>query len=499
MLHKPPAASFPRDCTSRSIGLPFLRARTLPLAALMNGYVFYMAALHVIGVPDGYWHTLITAAYYTGLGFLALWFGIAQRGTAAPGGFDILMPTFFLVVLASLLTHGLSAPGLRYLPFVVIIPYISARLLNQEGILDLLKFIGCCGIAALALALGLMPEILQQWHVRPNRPIVFGHPVNTVAMATLIGSLLVLIIGFLLRPGREIARPSSTIARGDRWLAASILPLVYVLMVSGAKTSLIAAAVSVLACAAFATWADRRRRALVAVNLAGALCIGVLLVPANVKIFYSAQKLDQLGLVMLIAPPRVDFVDGDFQVNQSYAKSGTAPPVVPTGGSYYRVEPETVTQIPQLEAGDLRDNTMVMRALVYRQALEVFLRHPWLGVGAGNATPPHSTLLQYLAEFGLVGATPFVVFVAMITIRLYRIAHTPGHAVAVHAWLVLTLATFYLILDQSLGSLFASLPFFTLSGAGAAVIALARRGVGDSDARGSGLSVGQLQPRGADS
>lgn len=53
------------------------------------------------------------------------------------------------------------------------------------------------------------------------------------------------------------------------------------------------------------------------------------------------------------------------------------------------------------------------RIVLYRSALNDFLRHPIIGNRASSASYAHSTFFDVLAHYGVVGATPFIVFLVL--------------------------------------------------------------------------------------
>jgi len=80
---------------------------------------------------------------------------------------------------------------------------------------------------------------------------------------------------------------------------------------------------------------------------------------------------------------------------------------------------ELVVRISNTEAGG-PDVSALERLSAYGIALQLFLQHPFFGVGAGGfrafyvAEYPHNIELEFLAEYGLVGTALFIALIVAV-------------------------------------------------------------------------------------
>lgn len=103
----------------------------------------------------------------------------------------------------------------------------------------------------------------------------------------------------------------------------------------------------------------------------------------------------------------------------------------------YTQDAEFSLAVFQRQAGALFEGASFFdREATFRQAWELFLAHPWLGVGIGNFGPEvaihpqtvptggwlivNNELLEVLAETGLAGLVPFLLVIGVLVVRSLR-------------------------------------------------------------------------------
>ena len=122
-----------------------------------------------------------------------------------------------------------------------------------------------------------------------------------------------------------------------------------------------------------------------------------------------------------------------------------------------------------LEAADRSVNdTIAERLEQFREALQLFLAHPWTGVGAGRfgletgigepLTTPHSTLFHVISELGLAGAVPFAIFNFILLALVWRARTATLPCVVAAIWI------YFAFYDQISANYLTSLRYYLFSG-----------------------------------
>lgn len=425
-----------------------LTSPALPAGVLLFGMVFCLAGAHFVGLP---WQTGATAALY---GVLAAWVGVLawQRRRDIPplGAIDWLFILFMGLVLASAAACGFSAPGLqkygRYLPFLVVVPYLCGRLM---GTADLLKFV----LVLASAGLGMLPLLLIDYFWSPEvegrsaRWPFFGYDHSALLIGMLLAGALVSLASYVVAERNEPSGASRT--RSAMLLAAIGLASVAV-VVTGGRGAALAAVIGTTFLCLTAHWRRPVARLLVPLYVVGVVIASLMALPKPQAQFYG--NLATRPLVVLGSQAGETAEEAD-------SRSG---PILGTASCR------------PFEEGT---NSVAMRWVLYQEAVAIFLDRPWLGTGpalfgkyscTGSLGFPHSTVLQAFAELGLAGGALYLGLMAAAFIALARrTCARAGSRQRTAAWVGLALFTTYLLTDQIYGNYFMATATYLLAGVAA--------------------------------
>lgn len=426
----------------------------LPAAGLLFGMVFCLAISFFVGLP---WSQLATIAFY---GVLLVWIGLLvmqQREAVRDFGLiDKLFYAFVLVALMSLAANDIHdivvQKYLKFLPFMVLVPFLCGRLMRPRDIRIFAVFLAWAGPAILILALvdywvNLADiKIYSRWRF-------FGHDHTP------------LLIGFVLS--------GSMVALAFHFFTAKAIR-------SGSLMLYQLAILTGLGVQIMAIVLIAARGALLG-GLLGVACLTLTMrgTPIARRVFFLGYVTVMVALVSFALPkPQMQF----------YARLMTSPDRVliasnAKSGSIGLVGPEqTVKAIPILGQASCKPfevgtNSVAMRWVLYQEAIAVFMNWPWIGAGAalfgrnscsGVSGFPHSTILQSFSELGIVGGLLYIGLVATggaVIIR--RLLHNSALQESHVASLCLALLTFYLFTDQVYGNYFMAVGTYFLIGVSA--------------------------------
>lgn len=352
---------------------------------------------------------------------------------------DILFLVFLVIILISLLTKAtLATNELKFVCMVlavnVILPYVFARLMNQDGAVLFLKItVVICLLFLILTAVGLsVPSVEGKM---AGRLILFEEKLFTPRyLGPLLGTLIVLSVFFVTRP--ETVQTGRLALIG--WLAL-ISITVWMMVYIGARSGIVSAiAVSLLVLVLTKHHAALRRIAI-------ATCLLVTFV-------FSLWTLPQ---------ERMAF--------------------------YEEIIPGTVI-IPKScnINNDLKTNSVVIRMFLYKEAWNMFVAYPWTGIGAGNfgkmscyyrnyykltgeeglLDNPHNIYLNVYSELGLLGGGIFSALVVLILVNLWRsVFHNQYERSAkLTIWFLGGVWLFYATRDLFYGAYHSSMPFYLLTG-----------------------------------
>ncbi len=362
-----------------------MKSPATPAAILLYGIVFGFALWSYLGLQ---WPRYLTVALYS---LVAVWAMAVIVSRWRLSGFifnkvDFLFCAFLLWVLGSVATHWWkgSILKLEFMPFFFILPYILGRMMVVEDF-DLFKriLIGMAGILLLLLPFEYIknsqPGFLYE---NSPAPILFGQGHGTMLSGLLFSAALLALISKLTSPPTSNTAPSSNKKQYRFFyylLLASIVSAMVWIASRGSAVAVILGVITLFFFAPFLGWKKK---------IAILLYLGLFAIVAFSISFQNKHHEAYFKLLLLrpsVAlsevlrqPPKLEF--GKPILGESICK-----------------------EIP---------NSIADRWIHYRTAWEIFLAKPLTGVGAngygfysctGPGWYPHTTILQVLAELGVLG------------------------------------------------------------------------------------------------
>ena len=376
-----------------------------PAAILLYGIVFGFAIWSYLGWQWQRHHTIVL------YGSIAVWAMVVTTRRWRSMGLtlnplDILFGAFLLWVLGSVATHWWKGTiqYLEYMPFFVILPYALGRTMDTQDV-QLFKriLIGMGGVLLL-----LMP--FEYWknsqpgflYVNSPNPVLFDQGHGVMLSGLLFSATLLALISKLISPAASQIKPKGHV-RLDHFLGYLMLAALALAMI----------------------WISSRG-SVVAVTL------GIIALLLSSSFFEWRKKLTFLLYMTLITVAAI-FFSFQNKHHKDYYQQLFVPPSVTLN--------EVPRQALRLEYGKpiLGEATCKKvssaisdRWIHYRTAWEIFLAKPWTGVGAnsygfysctGPGWFPHTTILQVLAELGVLGALlylPLLGLIFYVPIKQYK-------------------------------------------------------------------------------
>lgn len=366
----------------------YMRTPILPVVLFMNGSVFYFGITYYTGfIPNSF----RTGGFY----FVTfLWASILylRNGNYAHLRitlYDSIFLIFNIIVFVSLIWNKESTSFSLLIKFIVfvILSYILGRLCRQKEILPLVGTIFVTGFIGISCAIVdsiLHPNIVFAW----VRPFFFelGHTTHLVSL--LIGQMIIIlaIYSFCIKHLQINFQCCLT------YISILILNAVLTfLMCRGIIISTLCVGLLIVVNPYSTSW---KKRVMLLFSLLASLAIAFPLLPRG-----QSHLLNDLNVL----PDQV-ICDENLSI---LAKN------------------QSNTPLRQIASSDqYKNNSAAVRIILLRQACNLYLQHPVIGVGAGNfgvyfgkkGVHPHNTTLQVLAEFGSFGML-FILFYILIFIR----------------------------------------------------------------------------------
>ena len=412
-----------------------------PAAWLLFVMLFALAAAHLLAFP---WPRAATIAAYTlPVAWVSLLAWREQRHVLAFTAIDWLFAGFVLLVVASLVLGSGASGGARqhpyYLPFLVVIPYLCGRLMRVQDIALLSRIILWAGVAILPLL--LLNRLTSADH-ESGRLAFFGHDHGALMVACLLAVVLVVLCVRILDFPNHGERN-----RRDRFVQYSLLGIVTVVLVwTTGRGWLLAGLVGGAVTCLFA-----RHRT---IAMRGGLLAAMLVVAGGSVVMLP--KLDASFGGALYAK----MLDKDSHAAFSGATGPIATGPIATGP----IATGPILGEASCQPFKENNNSIVIRLVMYREAVAMFLENPVMGVGAdrfgersciGPGWFPHSTILQAFAELGALGGGLLVGLLAFAGVTQVRpllsvrsVADWPINA------FVLALFATFLVADQIYGNYF---------------------------------------------
>ena len=375
---------------------------TMPAAILLYGIVFGFAMWSYLGWQ---WQRTHTIALY---GAIAVWAIVVIFRRWRVTGFslnrlDILFCVFLLWVLGSVATHWWKGTiqYLELMPFFVILPYLLGRMMVAQD-MELFKklLIGMAGVLLMLLPFeywkNSQPGFLYE---NSPAPILFGQGHGTMLSGLLFSAALLALISKLtlpIAPNSAYENLKKHYRFFDYLMLAAIVPAMIWIASRGPAVAAVLGIFALFLTASFISW-KKKIAILFFLGLSALVAFSISFQNKHHKEYYQ----------LLLMRPAVALSSAPHQAPRlEYGK-------------------------PILGEGICKDipNSISDRWIHYRTAWEIFLAKPLTGVGAnsygfysctGPGWFPHTTLLQVLAELGIVGGLLYfsligVVFWVLIT------------------------------------------------------------------------------------
>ncbi|KAF0185754.1 MAG: hypothetical protein FD164_15 [Nitrospirae bacterium] len=392
-----------------------------PSAWLLFGLMFAMAAAHFLSLP---WHRLATVAIYS---VPVVWCLIILRDRigllSKLNGIDVGFAAFVLAVLISATflpgpdENGAVSKYIRFLPFMMITPYMLGRLMDLP---DLDLFARITLFAGLALLPLLVFDRLSAAE-RAWRLPIFGLDHGPLLVGGLLAPLLLALCV------RVLDRQQTSTKNHTQW------PLIW-LGLTGLVTVFLVLLMA---------------RGWVIASMAGVAVVSLSMYtrPLALRAGLFAYVVAVVALTLAVLP-----------ASSFYSLILTAPAPAPVT--------EFCPILGEASCQPFRDgvNSVAIRWVMYREAATMFIDNPVWGVGAarfgecsctGPGWYPHSTILQGLAELGMVGGGLLLGLFVFAAVTLVRplMAARQGENEPTHAF-VLALFAVFLAIDQVYGNYF---------------------------------------------
>ena len=423
-----------------------------PAALLLYGIVFGFAMWSYLGWQ---WQRHHTIALY---GSTAAWamVVIARRWRLMGltlNQLDILFGAFLLMVLGSIATHWWKGTiqYLEYMPFFVILPYALGRMMDMQDV-QLFKNI-LIGIGGLLLL--LMP--FEYWknsqpgflYVNSPTPVLFKQGHGVMLTGLMFSATLLALVSRLISPDsyqmKSRGRERLNLVLGYLMLAALALAMVWI----SSRGSVVAVVLGIIALLFSASFFEWKKKLILLLYMA-------LIALAALHISFQ-NKHHKDYYQQLFVPPSVTLNEVPRQaLRLEYGK-----PIL--GEATCKKVSSAISD----------------RWIHYRTAWEIFLAKPWTGVGAnsygfysctGPGWFPHSTVLQVLAELGVLGGLVYFSWIGMV-FWVFISRNKLGSAVSAQtdiSWL-LAFATFQFTVSQFNSNYFMSMGLYFVMGLAASL------------------------------
>jgi len=346
---------------------------------------------------------------------------------------DIIVICLFLTIIGRYGAAGQVSGKMIFLFLGILIPYLCARTISLKELNGFLKWLYCFGAGVFLIGLVCLPSVWRSWEIEAGRPLLFGSRANTVITSGGVGSFLVMTFAYILRP-KSKQRFSIVM-----WLLIPIA--LYMLIEFSGKTTLITAILIGIGLGAFAHWVARSFRIAMIWLFLGSSAIGIAMAPEYLIQYYSFASVK--GMYESLSTPLR---------NDSYSAS--------------------LDDTTELGVDD--NNTMAVRIVAIRNALEQFVKNPAFGYGPDRYMVPHSTVVQVFCEYGGFAGIVFVVLILRVLKGLLRISFDMHSPIQNEAWIVMALYLYIFIDDQLLGSVANMGPFMILNGVAVSMFSLGK-------------------------
>jgi len=325
---------------------------------------------------------------------------------------------------------------LLYVPFMVFIPYFCGRLIRVSDFHIFMRIMLILGLLIIPLMIAdrvystANPTVLVRWPI-------FGHDYGRLMVGSLLACALTATC-FFVTSVDDTDWSRSWIKKLVLYGCTVLITFALVATATrGIILSGILGAIVVVLC--------RRNSSLVR-----RFCVSVTIVVLVVVAHFSFSAID----------PHYFLTAQYSESNFKYENSSTLSSLTRASGA----NAQEILASPGCRAMRGADSVNV-RELLYREAVAMFLSHPLVGVGATKfgeyscwskvGSYPHSTVLQVLAELGLLGGGVFVMCYLFAFRAQFRLAILSKDEHSVHAIVgAFALLILFFAADQIYGNYF---------------------------------------------
>jgi len=447
---------------------PNLFSPALPAAVLLFGMVFGLAFASFLGLR---WQPFATITLYSAL---FIWVALlAWRQRKLWGRFsviDVLFGAFIFLVLASLLIHGVTWSGPwkygRYLPFMVVVPYVCGRLIRAK---DIQVFFSVVASAALVMLILVAIDYWQNatlYNTYGRWPF-FGHFYSPLLIGALLaGSLIVFSFRFLIG-GADMSQTLLRQAVGLIVLGFVTVALVWV----AARGALLSGLLGIICMALIVRNMSISRRYALLLYLAVIIGLATFLLPKPQAQLYVNLLTMPDSIYVSVSEPAAR---GSEPASWISELASWISELAARGSEPLAQQSEPI--LGKASCGPLEQgiNSVAIRWVLYQEAVAMFMNSPWWGVGAasfgqhscsGEMGYPHSSVLQAFSELGVFGGLLFVGLMLTTFVRIFQKAvninstHFTQIAQQALAWFMM-----YLAACQISGNYFTDVGTYLLAG-----------------------------------
>jgi len=357
------------------------------------------------------------------------------------GRIDILFCIFFLLAFISAITNWTPSTYYYILlsPVFFITPFALGRIMNDKDLAVFIKLVLMMGVALLIL----MPI---EHHRIGNQSL--GSSLNQIFSQ----SHGVMLAGLLFIPtllaliSRILITDSNNTLRQNLILYLLLGFLIIALIWINSRGSIIAGSISVFLLYLYSSSSRISRKIYTVAFMALFIIIGI----SNIPALNNKKNISEIG-----SPVPVflnEKLEPSHQKNEPILGRKSCESIV---------------------------NSVTDRWIHYQTAVAIFYEHPIIGVGAnrygefsctGPGSFPHSSILQVLAELGLIGFSIYasMLLISLQTVHRYFCTTSDVFKKSVIGWL-LAYMSFQLIVSQLYGNYFLSAGIYFVLGIAARV------------------------------
>jgi hypothetical protein len=414
--------------------------------SILYGMVFLFAVTHLLGVT---WQSWMTIAFHVTLlfwGTTLAW--VHRKRLMSLSAYDALFAFFLLFVLGSVVLQDTFRFGAdtysRFLPFLMVLPYFCGRMMRESDI-ELFSRI------AISLGLTLVPLLLIDRFLSSDlgqmRWPFFGQNHSPL----LVAAGLVAVILSLVAHGTRT--PTSGIRAGfgpPNYLLICMFTVFLVWVAARGWLVALISAIAILAVASYRHHELRRKYLKVLLCVAATVVASLAFLPPSYSHFYAKLLSEHAQVQATLQGQCLTWTKDDPQVSCPILGEQSCAP---------------------LKEGV---DSVAIRQVLYREALAMFKLSPAFGVGAarfghysctGEQGFPHSSILQGLAELGVIGGGLLLLLVFLAAQTLIRNLNKPDASNSkTAAPFVFAMFAAILIADQIYGNYFMAAGMYLMLG-----------------------------------